>query len=45
MLQLAMAPATAPDRDFPRLVFFDELEFMDQSLWVCYDHAMGLADR
>lgn len=45
MLQLTLAPACPPGREFPRLVFFEELEYMDQGLWINYQHAMGLADR
>lgn len=45
MVKLAVAPALPPDRDIPRILFYEELDHMDKASWLVLEAALVATDR
>ena len=45
MLKLALAPALPPDKDIPRILFYEELDHMDKTSWLGFETALVATDR
>lgn len=45
MVKLAVAPALPPDKDIPRILFYEELDGMDKASWLVLEAALVATDR
>ena len=45
MLRLTLAPAVAPGRDLPRILYYAPLAHLDQAAWLGFERALVVQDR
>jgi hypothetical protein len=45
MIKLAVAPALPPDKDMPRILFYEELDHMDKASWLGLETVLVATDR
>ncbi len=45
MVKLAVAPGLPPDKDIPRILFYEELDHMDKASWLGLEAALVATDR
>ncbi len=45
MIKLALAPALPPNKDMPRILFYEELDHMDKASWLGLEAVLVATDR
>ncbi len=45
MVKLAVAPALPPDKDIPRILFYEDLDHMVKASWLVLEAALVATDR